>query len=92
MFMKKKMKKSNINVEQKYITMDFLIKNKQNRDIKIVKEPTDPQCMRVSMGGTKKDGFYLTYRADEMNDVELMLKECLEAFKVANTKHKQINN
>ena len=66
--------------------MEFIVKNKKNRKIKIIKEPTDPQCMRVSIGGLKKEGYYLVFRGDSMEDIELMLTETLEAFKEARNK------
>lgn len=52
-------------------------------NVKIIKEPTDPICLRVSMGGTKKVGYYLVFRGDNMEDIEEMLSETLEAFKKA---------
>lgn len=52
-------------------------------NVKIIKEPTDPICLRVSMGGTKKVGYYLVFRGDSMEDIQEMLSETLEAFKKA---------
>ena len=66
--------------------MEFIVKNKKNRKIKIIKEPTDPQCMRVSIGGLKKEGYYLVFRGDSMEDIEAMLTETLEAFQEARKK------
>lgn len=63
--------------------MEITVKNKENRTIKIIKEPTDTQCMRASIGGGKEAGYYLVYRGDSMEDVEDMLSETLEAFKEA---------
>ena len=51
--------------------------------VKIIKETTDPMCMRVSIGGLKEEGYYLVYRGDNMEDIENMLTDTLEAFKRA---------
>lgn len=66
--------------------MEFIVKNKKNRKIKIIKEPTDQQCMRVSIGGLKNEGYYLVFRGDSMEDIEAMLTETLEAFQEARKK------
>lgn len=54
---------------------------------KISKEPTDPLCLRASIGGTKNLGYYLVFRGDDMQEIEDMLTETLEAFKEAHKKH-----
>ena len=69
--------------------MEITIKNKHKRKIKIFKKPTDPLCMRVSIGGLKSEGYYLTFRGDNMDDIQSMLEETLEAFTKANLKFKQ---
>ncbi len=63
--------------------MNLTLKTKSGRAIKIKKEPTDPRCMRASVGGTKKEGYYLVYRGDNLKEIEEMLTETLEAFKRA---------
>lgn len=69
--------------------MEFIVKNKQGRKIKITREKVDPICMRVSIGGTSKDGYYLVFRGENMQDIEDMLTETLEAFKESHLKFKQ---
>lgn len=60
--------------------MDIIVLNKKGQKIKIKKESTDPMCMRASIGGLKKEGYYLVFRGDNLNDIEEMLKETYEAF------------
>ena len=69
--------------------MDITVINKKKQRIKIKREPNDPQCMRVSIGGLKKEGYYLVFRGDNLNDIEEMLKETYEAFVEAK---KQLQN
>ena len=60
--------------------MNITVINKKGQKIKIMQEPTDPQCMRASIGGLKEEGYYLVFRGDNLNDIEEMLKETYEAF------------
>ena len=41
-------------------------------DVVIIKEPDDPGCLRVSMGGNTDTGYYLVYRGD-LADIKSMV-------------------
>ena len=60
--------------------MKITIQNKKGQKIKIIKEETDPICLRASIGGRKEDGYYLVYRGDNLDEIEEMLKEVYECF------------
>ena len=45
----------------------------------VTKEADDPLCLRVSIGGTKKDGYYLVFRGD-INMVKDMIENVSESF------------
>lgn len=47
--------------------------------VHVEKLPDDPICLRASIGGTAKDGYYLNYRGDDA-DIRAMLYVCLDAF------------
>ncbi len=48
--------------------------------VTIQRNPDDPICPRISMGGKPEIGYYLTFRGDPL-DIALMLEACAEAFK-----------
>lgn len=48
--------------------------------VTIQKNPDDPICPRISMGGTPQIGYYLTFRGEPL-DIILMLDRCTEALK-----------
>jgi hypothetical protein len=52
--------------------------------VQIDKLPDDPLCLRVSIGGNKKDGYYLRYRGDRKKIVE-MLRQSILAFEIYST-------
>lgn len=51
--------------------------------VRITKEKTDPICLRASIGGDAKKGYYLVFRGDNPQDIENMLSDVLNAFKKA---------
>lgn len=57
----------------------------------ISKEENDPLCLRVSMGGTEQDGYYIVFRGDPA-EIESMLTQAAETFKIAANKYKSQNN
>ena len=66
--------------------MEKELVNAKGQLIKIIKEPTDPLCMRVSIGGWKTKGYYLVFRGDNLDEIEEMLKETYQAFILAKEK------
>ena len=60
--------------------------------IKISREGTDPLCMRASIGGSEKFGYYLVFRGDNLQEMEDMLTDTTEAFKQAHRRFKEQNN
>jgi len=72
--------------------MKITLKTKSDKYISFTKEKTDPRALRVSLGGTPKLGYYMVFRGEDMDQVEEMLYEALEAFKEAKIKfNEQIN-
>ena len=61
--------------------MKITVINKKGQKIKIMQEPTDPQCMRASIGGLKEEGYYLVFRGDNLNDIEEVYEAFFEAKK-----------
>ena len=60
------------------------VKNLKNNIItKIIKEENDPLCLRASIGGTKENGFYIVYRGNE-NEILEMLQEIKNGFEIFN--------
>lgn len=59
--------------------MEYNTKTSNGKRFKIVKEKDDPMCLRVSLGGSKKDGYYLTFRGDPRLIAD-MLSEANEIF------------
>lgn len=47
--------------------------------VRAIKLQNDPLCLRVSLGGTRENGYYLTYRGDE-EAVEHLLSCAFAAF------------
>lgn len=47
-------------------------------DVKIIKSMHDPVCLRASVGGTEKIGYYLNYRGP-LKDIIEMLEKTVEA-------------
>ena len=72
--------------------MKITFKTSTGIPIKISKEETDPICMRASIGGTKKLGYYLVFRGDDMQEIEDMLTDTLNGFKQAHKKFIEQNN
>lgn len=72
--------------------MKIKFKTSEGQLISITRKETDPICMRVSVGGTKEVGYYLTFRGDDMQQIEDMLTDALTAFKQARKKFIQQNN
>lgn len=60
------------------MSMEYNTKSSTGKRIKIMKEPDDPKCLRVSMGGSKKDGYYLVFRGD-ISEIEEMVEETHKA-------------
>lgn len=60
----------------------IIVRRENKPDVKVVREETDPMCLRASIGGSKKDGYYLVYRGDNVDDIEQMLTETLEALRM----------
>lgn len=58
----------------------WTLADENGRITKIIKEPDDPLCLRVSIGGTPKTGYYLVYRGDP-EQIETMLTEMLKSFR-----------
>lgn len=52
---------------------------KKKTKIIVSREPTDPICMRVSIGGKRDVGFYITVRGDDLEEIKELIKETLEA-------------
>ena len=61
--------------------MKTKIRTDKNTVVHVQKEPTDPICLRASIGGTRKLGYYITFRGDDWDDVEEMLEHALKAYK-----------
>lgn len=62
----------------------------------IIREPLreidkNLNSMRVSIGGNKKDGYYLVFRADSIYKVIPMIKELMEYFNLSITVLKNEN-
>ena len=73
-------------------TYTIAIQTKDNNQVFIQKKRTDPLCMRASIGGSAEKGYYCTFRADNIDQVEEMLTTVLEAFKLHNSAKKQEEN
>ena len=52
--------------------MIYTAKTENNKPFKITKAKDDPYCLRVSLGGTKKDGYYLVFRGNIIEVSEMM--------------------
>ena len=63
--------------------MKYQTKTISGENISIIREPIDQIALRVSMGGKKGIGYYLVFRGGDMNEIEDLLSEGLEAFKRA---------
>lgn len=50
-----------------------------NTPVQIQHEENDPICLRASIGGRKDDGFYITYRGDR-KEVLNLLRAVIKAF------------
>lgn len=70
---------------------EFHVTTKNNYKFKILKQPDDPICNRLSIGGIKDKGCYITYRGDINTCVEI-LEEALAAFKKAQEVNQTQNN
>lgn len=49
-------------------------------EVKLIKKPDDPVCLRISVGGTQAIGFYCLFRGDK-EDVIDCLEEILDSLK-----------
>lgn len=72
--------------------MKVNIKTASGISVCIRKEKTDPMCLRASIGGSDKLGYYLIFRGDEMLEIENMLEETLAAFRKARVTYSQQSN
>lgn len=68
--------------------MKYKTKTKSGKVIPFNKEKTDPLCIRVSTGGTAEQGYYMTFRGDNLEEIETMLEEVLDSFKQAKNRLK----
>ncbi len=71
--------------------MEYHTKTTNKKPFKIVKESDDPLCQRVSLGGTKKEGYYLVFRGD-IEDIEDMIHEADIAIRKSRDKFITQNN
>lgn len=71
--------------------MEYTTRTSKDRVFKIIKAPNDPACLRVSLGGTAKDGYYLVFRGD-ISEVEEMINEAQAAFSKAKQHYISQNN
>lgn len=42
-------------------------------EVLVRKLPDDPECLRVSLGGTAAAGYYLTYRGSEKSIADMLI-------------------
>lgn len=49
---------------------------------RITREPADPMATRISLGGVKQVGYYLTFRAEDPAEVIPILEAMLEEYKL----------
>jgi hypothetical protein len=59
------------------------IYNENHTRIFYERKKTDPECLRVSIGGRAEVGYYCVFRGDNLNEIETMLKDVLKSFKSA---------
>lgn len=53
-----------------------------DKEILVKEEEPDPLCLRASIGGSEKDGYYLVFRGNVL-EIENMLEDTLSAFRKA---------
>lgn len=61
--------------------MEARIKTGSGQEIWIKKEQSDPLALRISIGGSEKDGYYLVFRGDDLIEIENMLEDTLSGFR-----------